>query len=224
MIAGADGYRKQWLVAMEHAPGRTAIEVVPTIDVLLSRAEIEVLVIDVPIGLLDEGRRACDVAARRMIGPRRNSVFTAPIRPMLGAETWEEACQRRHEVEGKRCSRQTFGILPLIRAVDHRMNPELQRRVREGHPEVSFTVMTGAPMAEYKGTPGGRRARLEVLRREFPDIDERIAEFGRPGALIDVLDAYAMLWTARRVRDGLATVLPDEVQYDARGLRAEIVA
>jgi predicted RNase H-like nuclease len=41
----------------------------------------------------------------------------------------------------------------------------------------------------------------------------------------DVLDAFAMLWTARRVAAGVHLTLPgDVVETDAFGLRAEMVA
>jgi predicted RNase H-like nuclease len=224
MIAGADGYRKQWIVVSEAEGDRMRIELLPDFETVIAVLCPEILVIDVPIGLHDAGRRACDVEARRLLGPRHNSVFTAPIRPMLIAESWEEAAAIRSAVEGKRCSRQLFGILPLIRSVDARMSPALQERIREGHPEVSFTFMSGTPMAHHKSRAAGRAERLELLRHEFTDLDQRIAGFGRPGAVTDILDACALLWTARRVRDGTCCVLPAEPEVDPRGLRAEIVA
>lgn len=223
MIAGADGYRGQWVVATDDGDGRTSLSLVLDLSAFIARPDLEVLVIDVPIGLHERGRRGCDVETRRLIGPRRNSVFTAPIRPMLRAATWEEACAIRFEIEGKRCSRQAFGILPLIREVDRLMTPALQNRVREGHPEASFTIMTGTPMLHYKGKPQGRADRLAALRSHFPDLPEQIDAFGRAGAITDALDAYALLWTARRIRNGEALSLPSRPEIDPRGLRAEIV-
>ncbi|MEA1957489.1 MAG: DUF429 domain-containing protein, partial [Euryarchaeota archaeon] len=44
--------------------------------------------IDIPIGLKDRkqpGRRACDVEARKILGKRASSVFTAPQREALKA-------------------------------------------------------------------------------------------------------------------------------------------
>jgi len=53
--------------------------------------DLAVLAIDIPIGLLD-GPRACDKAARKLLGqPRGSSVFPALSRPALGAQTYPEA-------------------------------------------------------------------------------------------------------------------------------------
>jgi predicted RNase H-like nuclease len=41
--------------------------------------------IDIPIGLTASGPRSCDLEARRLLGPRRSSVFPAPAREVLRA-------------------------------------------------------------------------------------------------------------------------------------------
>jgi predicted RNase H-like nuclease len=142
---------------------------------------------------------------------------------MLKAETYEEACSARHAVDGKRCSRQAFGTLPIIREVDAHMTSELQRRVREGHPEVSFTALAGAPMAFRKLSQEGRKERLQALRANFGDLGHQLEGLRTPGAVTDAIDAYAMLFTARRSRDGCAETLPPHPERDIRGLRMEIV-
>lgn len=223
MIVGVDRYKDGWVAAIGGSDKGTRIELFASFEDLLAREDLELIVIDVPIGLLDQGRRQCDVLARKLFGPRRNSIFTAPIRPMLAAATWEEACEIRERIEGKRCSKQVFGILSKIRELDTRVTPELQGRVREGHPEVSFAALRGEPLEHYKGTPEGRALRLELLLRVFPDLRERIQKFAVPNALTDVLDAYTLLWTARRIQRGTAVSVPEKPECDGRGLRAEIV-
>ena len=222
-IAGADAYKQRWVVASECGGSRTKLQVVDDFPSLLG-CGFDLLVIDVPIGLMEAGRRHADYAARALLGPRRNSVFPAPLRPALGASSWEEACAIRQRIEGKRYSKQTFGILPLIRAVDRHMTPALQERVREGHPEVSFRLLHGSPLLLPKTTEEGHALRKALLLEQFPDLERSIDELGRPGARNDVLDAYSLLWTARRIVSGSATVLPPTPQIDTKGLRAEIVA
>jgi predicted RNase H-like nuclease len=53
------------------------------------------------------------------------------------------------------------------------------------------------------------------IRRHLSDV---------PGATIDIIDAYACLWTARRIVNGAAVWLPKDEEFDAKGLRAEIVS
>ena len=178
--------------------------------------------IDIPIGLPEHGSRLCDIQARKLVGRRRSSVFPAPARALLGAETFEEASTRSRALTGKGISRQTFGILSKIQAVDLLITPERQRKVVEVHPEVCFTVLTGAPMANAKATTEGRHERLAALRRVFEDVDEHAATRITRVHPDDVLDAFAVAWTARRWLTDTHTRLGGEI--DQRGLRMEIIA
>ena len=149
---------------------------------------------------------------------------------MLNARTHSEACSLRELIDGKRCSRQAFEITTKIAEVDALMTRDLQSRIREGHPEISFAMMCGgSPMMHRKRSAAGRAARIAALRPHFPEID--ITANGRRPAGVgadDVLDAYAMLWTARRLDLGISRRLPGpEVSHDQRddkGLSAEMIA
>jgi predicted RNase H-like nuclease len=126
-----------------------------------------------------------------------------------------------HRLTGRGISKQAYGILAKVREVDRFITRELQDRLVEAHPELSLAALTGAPMAHPKRTPGGRAERLAALAGPFPDIGEHTAH-RLQGAPDDVLDAYALLWTARRwVRDE-AIVLGGG--RDEHGLRMEIVS
>jgi predicted RNase H-like nuclease len=112
---------------------------------------------------------------------------------------------------------QLWNILYKIREIDAVITVDLQRRVREGHPETSFALLAGAPLRFNKKTPQGAAERRELLAPHFGRIS-RV-----PGAAFDdVLDAYALLWSARRLERGQAHIL-GEPQRDARGLHCEIV-
>jgi predicted RNase H-like nuclease len=224
MIAGVDGYKKGWIAALDLGNDRTAVRAYPTFRAIRDNRELEEILIDVPIGLLENGSRACDLDGRRLLGhPRGSSVFPAPIRPMLAARTWEEACRILSEIEGHKCSKQTAAILPKIREVDAAMTPELQQRIHEAHPEVCFAMMnSGRAMTYRKTTNEGRLERLRLLERYFPDIRKHLSDV--PGAKTDIIDAYGCLWTARRILNGEAVCFPKQEERDAHGLKVEIVA
>lgn len=181
-------------------------------------------VVDMPIGLPDYGRRLADAAARRRLGARRSSVFPAPPRPLLAATSWEAACRIGRGLDGRRCSRQVWNLLPRIRAVDALMTPEVQERVVEGHPEVSFAAMAkGTGLATSKHTLAGHRERVALLRRHLGEVGSLLARLPA-GLRGDAVDALALLWSARRLSRSTARRLPeDTVERDARGLRCEIV-
>jgi hypothetical protein len=108
--AGVDGCPGGWLCVTREAGGALASVCFPNAEALLAqRPRPDLLAIDVPIGLLEHGARECDRAARAFLGPRRNSVLTAPLRAMLPAESWAEACAIRERVERKRITQAGVG-------------------------------------------------------------------------------------------------------------------
>jgi predicted RNase H-like nuclease len=226
MIAGVDGCRGGWVIILEHEDGGRRQVKVNDFRQILGVPGLELVVIDVPIGLLDSAPRAADREARRFLRTRGCCVFPAPYRSVIAAETYAEACQRRERVDGKRMSQQAFGIMAKIREVDAVLTPELQHRFREGHPEVTFALMNGGvAVSSRKKTHHGFEERRKLLETSFGELrsNNRLhlpSGVGRD----DLIDAYAMLWTARRVKQGINLRLPLEPQIDARGLRAEILA
>lgn len=212
------------VVAVDGHPTST-VKRIGDIDVVVALLEGGALAaagVDIPIGLPRRGPRPCDVGARTMIGPRRSSVFPAPIRGVLEATTYADAVARSRALSGKGLSRQAFGIVSKVRAVDRVMTPHRQRHLVEVHPEASFTALSGSPMTSYKKTAAGRAERLGALRPVFPDIDRHVHAPVAGVSADDVLDAFAVAWSARRWLARAHIQLGGEV--DERGLRMEIIA
>jgi predicted RNase H-like nuclease len=180
--------------------------------------------VDIPIGLAPDGPRRADVEARRQLGPRRSSVFPAPVRTVLGAASYEEACALSRAACGKAISKQLFNILPKIREVDALVTPLRQQRVFEMSPELSLAVLAGAPMHHAKTTAAGRAERLRVLGDVFgrEEIAHHLRRAPAGARSDDVLDAFAGAWTARRHAAGDHLQLGG--QLDDRGLRMEVIA
>jgi len=180
------------------------------------------IAVDMPIGLPDVGPRACDIAARARLGARRSSVFPAPIRPMLDATTYTDALAIGRSIDGRGLSRQAFNLIPKIRDVDRHMTPAMQSWIGEAHPELCFALLIGNPCTASKKTSEGRAERLAAIVAMYPDAEARIAGSHPGAALDDVLDAYALTVTARRLHEGTIIRLGDGA-VDARGLRQEVV-
>ncbi|HEY8527711.1 MAG TPA: DUF429 domain-containing protein [Acidimicrobiales bacterium] len=224
-MAGADGCRAGWVVAVLPAGGGPLeLRVVPRLDAVVgdvAAGRLAALAVDMPIGLPDAGPRACDVAARRRLGPRRASVFPAPARAVLGSPTYAEALARSRAASGRGLSRQAFNLVAKIAELDRVMRPDLQDRVVEAHPEMAFARLAGRPCAAPKRTAAGRAERLALLAGAgLGDLSGTRLAGAAPD---DVLDAAALTLTAARVRDGEAERLGDGAR-DARGLRMEVVA
>ena len=92
IVAGVDGCKGGWFCAAKDA-GTDSIwfGVYDNAKLLLQQQpEPLIIAIDIPIGLPEAGPRMCDIEARKLLGPRRSSVFPAPIRPALQGNTRKE--------------------------------------------------------------------------------------------------------------------------------------
>lgn len=232
-IAGVDGCRSGWFVVMENGGGHISF-VAPDFNNIINHENHPcVIAIDVPIGLLTEARnggRLCDSEARRLLGKRHVTVFTPPIRETIQNENVD--FNRAREITSAMnaqgndmsISRQAHALLPKIREVNLLMNPTMQNCVYEVHPEISFYAMNNdSPIPNGKRSEDGFITRLELLNRVFPGWN---IEQGRPRGVgrDDVLDAFAALWTARRILSGDAASIPNDaaLERDATGLAMQI--
>ena len=224
-VLGVDGCPGGWVGALL-VPGapRPRVVVAPTIEALVEtvRAELDVQVvgIDIPIGLPDSSIRQADVLARRALPGRASSVFTTLTRPAYLAADRAAADAVNRGLSGQGVGAHAFALRAKILEVDAWLRSRPTVDVVEVHPEVSFTTMTGGPLPR-KRTPEGQQARLAALSG---------AGVARPSVLKgtgyapdDVLDACAVAWSAHRRATGEARRLPDPPEVFSDGIRAAIV-
>jgi len=208
-VVGVDACRGGW-VAVTFGGG---VRMHATFDEVVACAPADAIIaVDMPVGLVERGWRAADLAVRSFLGPRRASLFVMPPRPVLAARSHREACLLAERATGNRISLQAFYLFAKVREVDrHAGDP----RIIEVHPETSFAVMAGAPLAARKQTPTGRRVRTRLLA-------ERGIHVAGPH---DLLDAAAAAWSGARWRSGTALCFPDApIDLDRSGRRICIVA
>ncbi|HLY98400.1 MAG TPA: DUF429 domain-containing protein [Candidatus Angelobacter sp.] len=221
-IAGVDGCKAGWVIVSESATSGITIEIVSSFSEVLTRG-YQVVIVDIPIGLTNRGTRLADQQARRLLKGRACCVFTAPLRHILTCADYSEARKYRIEIEGKSLTKQTWAIVPKIREVDALLSCEIQSQVREGHPEVSFAHMNlGNALSASKHSAKGQQDRIDLLTAHFLDVPSLVKKHRRIAE--DVIDGFAMLWTARRVYNKQAFMLPSESQTDSRGLLMQIWA
>jgi predicted RNase H-like nuclease len=176
-----------------------------------------------PIGLYESGRarmRPCDHIARQRLGKRACCVFIPPTRAMLCAESYAPLRMLGLSV-------QAYHLIPRIRELDALLTPDLQARVWESHPELSFRAMTGAPIPHPKRTQTGQAARMDALRRALGESGDALASLmaafrqqvaPKHAGIDDLLDACALAWSALRHTRGESELCLGDPAYDARGL------
>ena len=126
--------------------------------------DVQVVGIDIPIGLPDSTVRQADVLARRALPGRASSVFTTLTRPAYLAADRAAADAVNRGLSGQGVGAQAFALRAKILEVDAWLRSRPTVEVVEVHPEVSFATMTGGPLPG-KRTPEGQQARLDALAR-----------------------------------------------------------
>jgi len=218
-LAGVDGCRGAWLAAVADG-SEVSWRLVPTFKDLYDDSVLTVIAIDVPIGLPESGRRECDVQARAALGRRANSVFAAPVRPVLSCATYAEARTVLASLGGASMSAQAFGIVKAVRDVDSSVQAHDDDRVVETHPELAFLLLGGQPLEAKKST-AGLAARIRLLSGWRPDTLELLERVPGGVPVDDALDALACLWAAERWAEGERRTLGDGTR-DARHLPMRI--
>ncbi|MEM9705353.1 MAG: DUF429 domain-containing protein [Pseudomonadota bacterium] len=230
-VLGVDGCRAGWVCVRRPLKGGAAsVSVWPSFQTLFDgpgRLAVSIMV-DIPIGLVDEGRRGCESLARKALSPKRHSsVFPTPLRGMLDARTYEEA-NAFGKARGAGLPKQTWFILDKIREVDAAISKHDQTRLSEGHPEVAFSRLNkGAPCDHPKKTALGFAERLRLLQENGLRNGERLCDQARAiagakgVAKDDVLDACVLAIAAKARLSDEAIRFSDDAR-DARGLLMEI--
>jgi predicted RNase H-like nuclease len=225
VVAGADGCPDGWVVCHKDISGALDIRIVKTLDEIFDLYEgLSILAIDIPIGFMDvqiSGGRECEREARRLLGRKSSSVFSAPCRPALDAKSYDEVRKLPppHEVG---LSKQAYALFPKLNEVDHfmRQNAGSQSRIFEAHPDLAFASMNNdVPILASKKKLPGRTERLDLLVKNglTPTI-ERL----RGAARDDILDAVACCHTATLIASGEAKRLGSPDRRDRHGLPMNI--
>jgi predicted RNase H-like nuclease len=222
-VVGVDGCRAGWVIAGSDG----ALAVVPRFtDVLHAARGARVIGVDMPIGLLDRavpGGRDCDRLARRLLGPRACCVFTPPVRGALHAVSYRRALRANRASSPARLgiSIECFHLFAKLREVDDVLTaePALVRRVIEVHPELAFRAMAGtAGGLPPKRSAPGQMLRLALLARHFPGVRAAVTPPPRGARADDVMDAFAVCWSAARIQRRRAVRLHGRPGRDSCGL------
>lgn len=224
-IAGADGCRAEWcVVLLDLATAETRVRIVPSIEALFHMPEQPLIIaIDIPIGLPEftmPGGRDCERKARKVLGRKASSVFSALGRAPLRSSSRLEAHTTNQEGGGVGVGAQAWGLSAKLREADLAVTSERQRVMREVHPEVSFWAMNGRrPIMPSKKTAIGARERIAAL--VAGGMAEKLTVAppqGLRAKLDDYLDACAATWTAARIARSEANRFPEQPAFDARRL------
>ena len=243
-VAGVDGCRGGWIVAIA-LPGKPpSVAVFPRFAALLDALPADaVIAVDMPIGLPDHcfhGGRGPESLVRPLLGQRQSSVFSIPSRQAvytavvereteqawLDAHRAASAASRLTSTPPRGVAIQAFGLFSKIREIDALLRGDLSLtgRIIESHPELAFWRLSGRrPLLLPKKVknrvhpPGMEERRALLVANGFdPAFVRQLPPRG--AGEDDFLDALAVLTVARRHAAGEAERFPDPPLRDAYGL------
>lgn len=218
---GLDGFRKGW-VAVQLDGDLQEISFHRDVIDALSRP-FDRAGIDIPIGMTDDGERACDLLAREKLRPHSSRVFTGSRRWLWTEFSDPDRANRDAVRRGqKRVSRQLWHLGPKIMEVDAFLRAHRSHDIREVHPELVFLRLNDGRPLPSKRSEAGIDLRRALLKREgIRDIDSWLAgeRSGSGAKCDDVLDACAVAIAARDIAGCVPEGMPPR---DACGMPMQI--
>jgi predicted RNase H-like nuclease len=214
---GIDGCFSGWLIASRD--GVTVIGANELASFISDTDDRALIGVDMPIGLPVDRPRACDGIARQFLRGRASTVFPAPARACLDATDHADADRRSRAAVGRGLPIQAYHLLPKIRELDAIVTPAAEHRIVEVHPECAFARLHGDRVVTApKRTAEGAGLRRALLAEHFD-----LPAVPKGARLDDLLDAYAVLWSAERMQRGEHVTFGDG-ERDERGLLMRIVS
>jgi predicted RNase H-like nuclease len=218
-----------WLIVPARLAGVTVVAedpmVVPTLlDVLEFKPKFDAAAVYTAVGFFDEPNgpyRPCDEEARDMVGwPRNVAIKPVPSRAALQAPTREQAL----EIEPW-LTRDDFRRFKWLREAEREFQPFHQRSYFAAHPDLTFTQLNNdRPLTSSPYQQDGVLERMALIRDKLPGVEEIVSRTPPPGAAqVHMLHATGLLWTARRAAGRAMNRLPMDPNWDASGLRMELV-
>jgi len=228
-VAGIDGYKDGWIAVVVDAGDFTRAFTVwasSLVDLIKANA-IKLALVDMPIGLSTGPHdRPVEDAARQVLKGKASSLFNAPCRQALGCVDYHAASLTNAEVLGKKLSKQTWNICPKISEVDDAVRQLSQVQMHEAHPEVSFAMLSGAPILASKKSAKGLIARAGYIAKLGFDLVRLAAPLDdkHTSAPDDLIDAAVLAWSATRVHSNTHVTFPNSPTTDSLRLEMAIYA
>ncbi|QJD80563.1 DUF429 domain-containing protein [Spirosoma rhododendri] len=176
MYLGIDGCRGGWIVAMIDEDKTLSYLFVSSLDDL-PEMPIRLALIDMPLEFADHAYRPCEVAAQKLLGPKkRSSVFLTPHRSAVYATDYAEANRMNRLHLGNGLSIQSWNICPKIKEAARFIATRTDLPLVEAHPELCFYFLNNRqPLLSKKALPAGTADRLTLIAAQAADYPAVIA-------------------------------------------------
>lgn len=226
---GIDGCKGGWIAASLEG-SRLNIERFSSItEIMNDYPDTKSILIDMPVGLQSAtAHKRPDTYARQIIRERASTVFPAPCRQAIYAETVSRAYEENERVLGKKFTPLTVGIIPKIREVDLFLqnNSYYKNRVLESHPEVCFAILNGRTLMSKKNEFDGMNERIFILQKYIPTLRvNNISDASKQFKCMmdDIIDAICLAVVGTFMAENKYYSIPPNPMPDDTGLLMQMI-
>ncbi len=187
----------------------------------------DLILIDVPLGCpnsVDEIRP--EPMIRPYLKKRASSVFNVPALQCFISNQYNEVNMINKQILNKGLSKQSFGIMPIIRKVNDFILNYPHLNIHESHPELVFTWLKGDICTYSKHSEEGIQERVEILISSLPFVKDSLNK-----ALLtysktyhqDIVDSCALLVCAYLINQRGSIMIPQHPQRNSQGIEMKIM-
>lgn len=226
---GIDGCKGGWICALLEGRKLSIMRFPSITDIMNVYSDASSVLIDMPVGLQSNTEHIRpDTYARQIIRERASTIFPAPCRQAIYAETVSQAYEENVRVLGKKFTPLTVAIIPKIREVDYflQSNPHYKNRILESHPEVCFAILNGRTIVTKKNEFDGINERISILHRFLPMLSVNyISDASKQFKCMmdDIIDAICLAVIGTFVAENKYYSIPPNPMSDETGLSMQMI-
>ena len=197
LIIGIDGCKSGWFAVWQNQDEAIETAIFQSMNNLKDffiKSNQLIIGIDMPVILSEVMPREADQLARKLLGKKASSIFTAPTPEMLEQPNYEKASLVSKKLIGKSMSLQSWYLFPKIKDVQTVLH----------HENI---------IIESKKTAEGFEIRKSLLDKHFLNFnfDSIRNKYQKKDVMDnDILDALVVLWSTKRIVNTQASYLPEK--------------
>ena len=197
LIIGIDGCKSGWFAVWQNQDEAIETAIFQSMNNLKDffiKSNQLIIGIDMPVILSEVMPREADQLARKLLGKKASSIFTAPTPEMLEQPNYEKASLVSKKLIGKSMSLQSWYLFPKIKDVQTVLH----------HENI---------IIESKKTAEGFEIRKSLLDKHFLNFnfDSIRNKYQKKDVMDnDILDALVVLWSTKRIVNNQASYLPEK--------------
>ena len=214
-IIGLDGCSAGWVSASKNL--KTSKVELRLIDRLEQINQIydepKIIAIDMPV-ILQNGPRSVDQKARKLLGRRASTIFSAPAKDALIKNDYILASAENFKLTGKKLSVQSFNLFPKIREVQNFLKSHPKINIFESHPELAFmNLNNNQVLSQKKKDKEGFEIRVKLINKIFKNFSFDRYRVLYPKKFVnddDILDAFVTLHVGLKLYNKSSEMIVDD--------------